>query len=67
MADNTPLLRVTGLRTYFYTLDGVLRAVDGVDQHGTAREQCAVQVGVEDHGARERRAAERSTPLRPFS
>ncbi|GIU95909.1 MAG: ABC transporter ATP-binding protein [Gaiellaceae bacterium] len=39
MADNTPLLRVTGLRTYFYTLDGVLRAVDGVDLtigHGAA-------------------------------
>ncbi|MCX7731310.1 MAG: ABC transporter ATP-binding protein, partial [Candidatus Caldatribacterium sp.] len=29
--DNAPLLRVQGLRTYFYTDDGIVRAVDGVD------------------------------------
>lgn len=32
MATNTkPLLEVKGLKTYFYTEDGVVRAVDGVD------------------------------------
>ncbi len=31
MNDNKPLLEVKGLKTYFYTEDGVVRAVDGVD------------------------------------
>ncbi len=31
MADNKPLLEVKGLKTYFYTEDGIVRAVDGVD------------------------------------
>jgi oligopeptide/dipeptide ABC transporter ATP-binding protein len=30
MSDNKPLLEVKGLKTYFYTEDGVVRAVDGV-------------------------------------
>lgn len=30
-ADSTPLVQVRGLRTYFYTDDGIVRAVDGVD------------------------------------
>lgn len=31
MSDNNPLLEVRGLKTYFYTDDGIVRAVDGVD------------------------------------
>ncbi len=31
MNNNNPLLEVKGLKTYFYTEDGVVRAVDGVD------------------------------------
>jgi oligopeptide/dipeptide ABC transporter ATP-binding protein len=31
MINNKPLLEVKGLKTYFYTEDGVVRAVDGVD------------------------------------
>ncbi len=31
MDNNKPLLEVKGLKTYFYTEDGVVRAVDGVD------------------------------------
>ena len=31
MSDTKPLLEVKGLKTYFYTEDGVVRAVDGVD------------------------------------
>jgi oligopeptide/dipeptide ABC transporter ATP-binding protein len=31
MNNNKPLLEVKGLKTYFYTEDGVVRAVDGVD------------------------------------
>ncbi len=31
MNDNKPLLEVKGLKTYFYTEDGVVRAVDGVN------------------------------------
>lgn len=31
MSNTTPLLEVKGLKTYFYTEDGVVRAVDGVD------------------------------------
>ncbi|HEU0292422.1 MAG TPA: ABC transporter ATP-binding protein [Anaerolineales bacterium] len=31
MQNNKPLLEVKGLKTYFYTEDGVVRAVDGVD------------------------------------
>ena len=30
MNNNKPLLEVKGLKTYFYTEDGVVRAVDGV-------------------------------------
>jgi len=29
--NNNPLLEVKGLKTYFYTEDGIVRAVDGVD------------------------------------
>ena len=28
---NTPLIEVKNLKTYFYTEDGVVKAVDGVD------------------------------------
>jgi oligopeptide/dipeptide ABC transporter ATP-binding protein len=31
MKNNKPLLEVKGLKTYFYTEDGIVRAVDGVD------------------------------------
>jgi oligopeptide/dipeptide ABC transporter ATP-binding protein len=31
MDNNKPLLEVKGLKTYFYTEDGIVRAVDGVD------------------------------------
>src|SRR5512135_1056228 len=31
MSNNRPLLEVKGLKTYFYTEDGVVKAVDGVD------------------------------------
>ncbi len=31
--DQTPLLQVKNLRTYFHTEDGLVRAVDGVDFH----------------------------------
>jgi len=31
MSNGKPLLEVKGLKTYFYTEDGVVRAVDGVD------------------------------------
>ncbi|HAV78121.1 MAG TPA: methionine ABC transporter ATP-binding protein [Anaerolineae bacterium] len=31
MDNNRPLLEVKGLKTYFYTEDGIVRAVDGVD------------------------------------
>ena len=31
MNSNKPLLEVKGLKTYFYTEDGIVRAVDGVD------------------------------------
>ncbi len=31
MSDKKPLLEVKNLKTYFYTEDGVVRAVDGVD------------------------------------
>ena len=31
MSNGNPLLEVKGLKTYFYTEDGVVRAVDGVD------------------------------------
>ncbi|HUE98863.1 MAG TPA: ATP-binding cassette domain-containing protein, partial [Anaerolineales bacterium] len=30
MNNNKPLLEVKGLKTYFYTEDGIVRAVDGV-------------------------------------
>ena len=32
-ADNDRILEVRGLKTYFYTEDGVVKAVDGVDFH----------------------------------
>ena len=31
MIDGKPLLEVKGLKTYFYSEDGIVRAVDGVD------------------------------------
>jgi len=31
MSNSKPLLEVKGLKTYFYTEDGIVRAVDGVD------------------------------------
>lgn len=31
MSNNKPLLEVKGLKTYFYTEDGIVRAVDGVN------------------------------------
>ena len=31
MNNNKPLLEVKGLKTYFYTEDGIVRAVDGVN------------------------------------
>src|SRR5215813_2160580 len=31
MSNGKPLLEVKGLKTYFYTEDGIVRAVDGVD------------------------------------
>ena len=31
MSNGNPLLEVKGLKTYFYTEDGIVRAVDGVD------------------------------------
>src|SRR5687768_15109589 len=31
MSNNKPLLEVKGLKTHFYTEDGVVRAVDGVN------------------------------------
>ena len=31
MSNNRPLLEVKGLKTYFYTEDGIVRAVDGVN------------------------------------
>jgi peptide/nickel transport system ATP-binding protein len=31
MSNNKPLLEVKNLKTYFYTEDGVVRAVDGVN------------------------------------
>ncbi|MBI3962722.1 MAG: ABC transporter ATP-binding protein, partial [Deinococcus sp.] len=33
MTQNDVLLDVKGLKTYFYTDDGVVKAVDGVDFH----------------------------------
>ena len=33
MENNEPLLQVKNLKTYFYTDDGVVKAVDGVDFH----------------------------------
>lgn len=36
--DVNPLLDVQNLKTYFYTDDGVVKAVDGVDFHVNARE-----------------------------
>ncbi len=33
MTEKTPLLEVKNLKTYFYTEDGIVRAVDGVDFH----------------------------------
>jgi len=36
--DVNPLLEVQNLKTYFYTDDGVVKAVDGVDFHVHARE-----------------------------
>lgn len=29
--ENKPILEINGLQTYFYTDDGVVKAVDGVD------------------------------------
>ncbi len=38
MTENNALLQVKGLKTYFYTEDGVVKAVDGVDFHVNAGE-----------------------------
>src|SRR5688500_14584103 len=51
MDNSKPLLEVKGLKTYFYTEDGVVRAVDGVNFEvypgevlGLVGEQCGVKV-----------------------
>ena len=38
MTENKALLQIKGLKTYFYTDDGVVKAVDGVDFHVEAGE-----------------------------
>ncbi len=37
-SNQTPLLEIKGLKTYFFTDDGVVKAVDGVDLHISAGE-----------------------------
>ena len=53
-----PLLEVNGLKTSFYTRDGVVRAVDGINFHVDSRR---------DHGPgrRERLRQERDEPVDP--
>jgi peptide/nickel transport system ATP-binding protein len=42
MADAAPLLEIEGLKTYFFTRDGIVRAVDGVSFSVAAGETLAV-------------------------
>src|SRR3974390_1897947 len=42
MPDAAPLLEIEGLKTYFFTRDGIVRAVDGVSFSVAAGETLAV-------------------------